>query len=339
MNFRINQQTTKKENQTMITSLKQPTTKRPTFSVTTAGPRQSKQTSDALTKLLRAGMGTIVMDNWGESVQWTMCSETPDETVHRGLREAAYLKIHEKHEGMITKENFKAIIADVQAEIPALLAAQPRRDNRKSKEVIDAERKRQIEAEAVMEAKRKEQAVKDAIVQEQLLVKYPHLTRLTNDISRHALAAVNIRKELKEAFPTIQFTVTTSSFSGGNDCRVGWDEGPTSKQVEAITNKYKTGEFDSMEDIYRYSSSVFNSLFGGVKYLFCERSIPEARKQQVIALLEPKLGYSYGAAGSWERSEQIRRMTWELFARTDLTGKGTIKAIDCPESVWELTFN
>jgi hypothetical protein len=322
----------------MITRLKQPESKRPSFSVTTAGPRQAKQAEQALSALLRTGKGTVVLSNYGETVQYMLCSETPDEAQHRLLREAAYCRIHEKHGGTISKENFKTIIADCEAEIPALLAAQPRQDERKSDEQVSAERQAQDEEEARRRAALVIKDTKDREEAEALKAQYAHLTQRTTEISGHALAAQNIRTELKAAFPLIKFSVRTSTFAGGNDCRVEWTEGPTAKEVEKITDKYSLGQFDGMEDIYRYSAGVFNNLFGGIKYLFSEREIPQSRKDSILAILDPICGESFGAAGSWERKQNMDRIIYQALAATDLTGKGATTGVELSGSNWELKF-
>jgi len=68
--------------------------------------------------------------------------------------------------------------------------------------------------------------------------------------SSQAEAAKCIRKELREAFPTVKFTVRSESFSMGDAVRISYWNGPTTKEVQAITDKYQYGTFNGMEDIY-----------------------------------------------------------------------------------------
>lgn len=58
-----------------------------------------------------------------------------------------------------------------------------------------------------------------------------------------------IRAALKRAFPSIKFTVRSY---GGRSTRVGWVDGPTVDQVEAITEQYGSARFDGSVD-YAYS--------------------------------------------------------------------------------------
>jgi Large polyvalent protein associated domain 29 len=58
-----------------------------------------------------------------------------------------------------------------------------------------------------------------------------------------------VRKALKTAFPGVKFSVRSSTYSGGASIRVGWTDGPTSKEVEAITGKFSGAGFDGMIDL------------------------------------------------------------------------------------------
>lgn len=58
-----------------------------------------------------------------------------------------------------------------------------------------------------------------------------------------------IRKALKAAFPTIKFSVTSKTYSGGASIRVRWVDGPTTKDVEAVAKVYQGQQFDGMIDM------------------------------------------------------------------------------------------
>ena len=62
-------------------------------------------------------------------------------------------------------------------------------------------------------------------------------TKENSKKSSHALAAANIRRELKHKYPNCKFRVTTKSYSGGDSVHVSWVDGPTNKEVDAIINK------------------------------------------------------------------------------------------------------
>ena len=72
--------------------------------------------------------------------------------------------------------------------------------------------------------------------------------------SSHAAAASSVKSELMTAYPGIKFSVKSDSFSGGNSISIHWEDGPTTKEVEAISQKYQYGHFNGMDDIYEYSN-------------------------------------------------------------------------------------
>jgi len=66
--------------------------------------------------------------------------------------------------------------------------------------------------------------------------------------STQAQVASLIRKELKQAFPTITFKIKSSSFAGGNSVDITWENGPTRDEVDTIVSKYEYSSFDPMHD-------------------------------------------------------------------------------------------
>jgi len=94
-------------------------------------------------------------------------------------------------------------------------------------------------------------------------------------------ASSNVRIELKNAFPSVKFSVRISRFTGGDDLRVEWTDGPTVKQVKEIVGKYAAGSFDPMTDYYDYDSSDFNATYGDAKYIFTTRNHSREALQKV----------------------------------------------------------
>lgn len=80
-------------------------------------------------------------------------------------------------------------------------------------------------------------------------------------------AAQMIRKELKEKFPTIKFSVRT------NICtiRVGWGYGPSITEVEEITSKYEYSVYNAMEDIHENLNRRED--IPQVEFAICQRSV------------------------------------------------------------------
>ena len=61
--------------------------------------------------------------------------------------------------------------------------------------------------------------------------------------------AVLARKALRRAFPGVKFSVRSNTYSGGASIDVSWVDGPTERQVSAVTSPYEGGRFDGMIDM------------------------------------------------------------------------------------------
>jgi hypothetical protein len=64
--------------------------------------------------------------------------------------------------------------------------------------------------------------------------------------------AVLIRKALKVGFPNTTFSVRTTRSTHSFNVDVRWTDGPTTKQVDEILNRFKSKCFDSMQDMESY---------------------------------------------------------------------------------------
>jgi hypothetical protein len=145
-------------------------------------------------------------------------------------------------------------------------------------------------------------------------------TKATSKKSDHALAAANIRRELAQAFPTIKFAIRSKSYSGGDSVDIRWSLGPTSKAVEAITNKYQEGSFNGMIDLYEYSSDrTFTATHGSAKYVFCHRDCTVA--QQAI---ETALAAHYNAESAYD----LQTSAWHILEAYSLPANATITGIE-----------
>jgi len=61
--------------------------------------------------------------------------------------------------------------------------------------------------------------------------------------------AILIRKALAAKFPRTKFSVRGKSYAGGASISVGWTDGPSKREVEAITDRFVAGRFNSMIDM------------------------------------------------------------------------------------------
>lgn len=97
-------------------------------------------------------------------------------------------------------------------------------------------------------AERKERESKEK--SERLKKEYSYLQQITDKYSDHKTVGSNIRTELKRNFPTTKFSVRYKSFRGGNEYSITWSDGPTTKQVDALVQKYQ----DKHPDAYAVST-------------------------------------------------------------------------------------
>ncbi|MGC0802664.1 LPD29 domain-containing protein [Pantoea agglomerans] len=112
-------------------------------------------------------------------------------------------------------------------------------------------------------------------------------------LSQHKNGAVqvtsNIRKELKEKFPGVKFSVRKRSY---DSVSVNWTDGPTEEEVKTVTDKYKDSYFDGMQDMSVSCASPFNRIYGGVGYVFTDRDYSDGMKQKAVDLIAKKYGRS-----------------------------------------------
>ncbi len=145
----------------------------------------------------------------------------------------------------------------------------------------------------------KEKAEKRQAEINSLPAKYPFLTP-------GAGASKNIKTELKKVFPRIKFSVRCPHY-GTVD--IDWNDGPTCKQVEEISDKYAAGNFNGMEDIYEYNDNLFGKVFGDAKYIFTNRhESPELNIKAAAELgivLTSGIPDNYGNLPGLDRDQSI----------------------------------
>ncbi len=72
-----------------------------------------------------------------------------------------------------------------------------------------------------------------------------------------------LRKAVKAEFPNTKFSVRSKTYAGGASINVSWIDGPTHKQVDAITGRFQGAGFDGMTD-YKYYVSHWRLPDGSV---------------------------------------------------------------------------
>jgi hypothetical protein len=102
----------------------------------------------------------------------------------------------------------------------------------------------------------------------------------TRTKTEHAAAAQAIRQDLKRAWPSVKFQVTSQGYSMGNSVSIRWTDGPTSAEVGAITGRYQAGHFDGMQDLYEYSNRRDD--LPQAKYVSTSRSMSDETRADLL---------------------------------------------------------
>lgn len=85
------------------------------------------------------------------------------------------------------------------------------------------------------------------------------MTTTTQTTTRYlscAETAQLVRKALKATFPGQAFSVRSRTYAGGASIDVEWTDGPTAKEVDAITKQYESSTFDGMTDLKSYKDDT-----------------------------------------------------------------------------------
>ena len=109
-------------------------------------------------------------------------------------------------------------------------------------------------------------------------------------ITEHARTAKLIRKKLAALYPYTTFRVRSRSFSGGNDVRISWTDGPTEQEIQKLTAVHEFGHFDGMTDCYYYSNVHPNA--PQVKYISTTRTRSDATYRAIVDQLNREWGWS-----------------------------------------------
>lgn len=89
--------------------------------------------------------------------------------------------------------------------------------------------------------------------------------------------AAAMRRELREVFPGVRFSVRMTRGTGYGWLAVTWEDGPTRSEVEAVTRAFQSLAFDGMDDAY-HSTGVTRYSCTGVNH---SRVMGEAGAQWV----------------------------------------------------------
>lgn len=98
------------------------------------------------------------------------------------------------------------------------------------------------------------------------------------ELTDAAITAKAIRKELKEIFKTIKFSIRSKSYAGGDHVTIEWTDGPSERMVRKVADKYKGGTFDPYTDYHGWDSTGIPKGIPGVHFIFYTHNTTEELK-------------------------------------------------------------
>jgi len=141
----------------------------------------------------------------------------------------------------------------------------------------------------------------------------------TGFLTGAAACSAAIKAELKNLFPHIRFSVTSSTFSMGDSVDVSWIDAVSAKEIETIISKYQRGYFDGMQDMYIYSN---DSNLPQSKYVRANRRQSEETRAKLIEILTPVYDFcDYGCL-------DVENMAYRVFYQTSFPKNAIIKGIE-----------
>lgn len=122
-----------------------------------------------------------------------------------------------------------------------------------------------------------------------------------------------IRAALKAAFPGVNFGVRSSRYAGGSSIYVNWTNGPTTREVERVTDYYQGAMFDGMQDLkISCRDRVIDGkpVKLGVDYVSCSRHVTDAARARlanfVTANPESSAAEDFARYGIWAVASRAR---------------------------------
>jgi len=131
--------------------------------------------------------------------------------------------------------------------------------------------------------------------------------------SVQASVAKTIRRELKEKFPGIKFSVRSESFAGGNSVDIYYTNGVPEDEIRKLVNKYQSGYFDGMVDMYNYYG---NRDYPTAKYVMVNRKITDDIREKTKIDIAKRYGIKdknneqewFGKFNAWSNTVVYREL-------------------------------
>lgn len=130
---------------------------------------------------------------------------------------------------------------------------------------------------------------------------------MTKYLSTAEVAKI-IRKELKENFPGIKFSVRSKVYAGGSSIRIGYTDGPAYNKVNSLVQKFAGATFDGMIDMKEYKDDIeYNGeiVSLGVDYIFTDRHHSNETFKAICLAVAEKYGADTPVFGGGTENECI----------------------------------
>ncbi|HOZ83191.1 MAG TPA: hypothetical protein PKU82_09730 [Bacteroidia bacterium] len=188
-----------------------------------------------------------------------------------------------------------------------------------------------IKADVERAEKKRIKAEADAKELAELPAKFPHLKAVTENADKKEVKD-NLMADLKKNFPGIRFSVTKSNYS---TYQIRWTDGPTKKEVNAISDKFEAYSSDITGDFYDYTPSLFNRVFGGFKFVFCNRDmspeVMQVNKDLEVGSYQDKLDLVFNV---WQKTSFPAK-----FTPTGIKHKDDVMSGNDRADFYEITFD
>lgn len=107
-----------------------------------------------------------------------------------------------------------------------------------------------------------------------------------------------VRAALKESFPGVKFSVTSSTYSMGASINVKYQDGPTNDQVKKVISPFEGSYFDGQQD---YKGLNYNSMDGeeisfGADFIFSNRKY----SVEFLTVMARTVKAQYGIEANYE---------------------------------------
>ena len=104
--------------------------------------------------------------------------------------------------------------------------------------------------------------------------------------------AIELRKALKAAFPSVKFSVKSKKYSGGASIDIFWTDGPTTHMVDKVGKRFQGATFDGMDNSMHYHDSIYGGkrVAWGANFVHTSRTVSQALLREAANRIAKRFG-------------------------------------------------